>query len=79
LDGEASDGDRGGGRATAVHARAAGIPEYWVVDCVAESIEVHRTPQGDGYRDVARVGQPTATVTLQAFPDVVLTLAEIFA
>src|SRR5205814_5486319 len=23
---------------------AAGIPEYWVVDCIAESIEVHRTP-----------------------------------
>jgi len=23
---------------------AAGIPEYWVVDCAAESVEVHRTP-----------------------------------
>ena len=58
---------------------AAGIPEYWVVDCSAESIEVHRMPQADGYRDVARVAGPTATVALQAFPDVALALAEIFA
>ncbi len=58
---------------------ATGIPEYWIVDCVAESIEVHRTPHADGYRDVTRVAGPVATVVLQAFPDVVLTLAEIFA
>ena len=58
---------------------AAGIPEYWVVDCAAESIEVHRTPHADGYREVVRVVEPTATVGLQAFPDVVLRLAEIFA
>src|SRR5882724_4740252 len=58
---------------------AAGIPEYWVVDCVSESIEVHRTPHEDGYRDVARVVGPTATVAPQAFPDVVLVLADIFA
>ena len=56
----------------------AGIPEYWVVDCPAESIEVHRTPDAAGYRDVSRVAGG-ATVTLQAFPDVALTLAEIFA
>ena len=56
----------------------AGIPEYWVVDCATESIEVHRTPDADGYRDVIRVAG-VATVTLQAFPDVALTLAEIFA
>ncbi|MGH6690447.1 MAG: Uma2 family endonuclease, partial [Gammaproteobacteria bacterium] len=34
---------------------AAGIPEYWVVDGVAESVEVHRTPDAGGYRDVSRV------------------------
>ena len=54
------------------------IPEYWVVDCIAESIEIHRAPEGDRYRDVSRVAG-VATVTLQAFPDVALTLAEIFA
>jgi Uma2 family endonuclease len=58
---------------------AAGIPEYWVVDGVAESIEIYRTPHADSYRDASRVSGPTATVTLQAFPDVVLTLSEIFA
>ena len=57
---------------------AAGIPEYWVVDCAAESIEAHRTPDADGYRDVSRVAGG-ATVTLQAIPDVALALAEIFA
>jgi Uma2 family endonuclease len=58
---------------------AAGIPEYWIVDCSTESIEVHRAPHAEGYRDVVQVVGPTATVSLQAFPDVVLTLAEIFA
>ena len=58
---------------------AAGIPEYWVVDCVAESIEIHRTPYADGYRDVTRVAGPAATVAPQAFPDVALALSEIFA
>jgi Uma2 family endonuclease len=58
---------------------AAGIPEYWIVDCIAESIEVYRTADADGYRDVARVAGSTAFVVLQAFPDVVLALSEIFA
>ncbi len=57
---------------------AAGIPEYWVVDCVAESVEVHRAPDAGGYRDVSRVAG-AGTVAVQAFPDVTLTLAEIFA
>ena len=57
----------------------AGIPEYWVVDCAAESVEVYRVPHADGYNDVARVADPTAAVALQAFPDVSLPLAEIFA
>ncbi len=56
----------------------AGIPEYWVVDCIAETVEVHRTPSAEGYRDVTRVAG-TATLTLQAFPNVELTTTEIFA
>ena len=56
-----------------------GIPEYWIVDCAAESVEIHRTPQADGYRDVLRVADAGATVSPQAFPDLTLTLAEIFA
>lgn len=56
----------------------AGIPEYWVVNCITESIEISRAPEGTRYREVSQVAGD-ATITLQAFPDVVLTLAEIFA
>ena len=57
---------------------AHGIPEYWVIDCIARSVEIHRTPATDGYRDVRRI-DGAASVSLQAFPDVVLPLVEIFA
>jgi Uma2 family endonuclease len=56
----------------------AGIPEYWVVDCAAETVEVYRAPGPEGYRDVSRVAGAT-TLALHAFPDVELTTAEIFA
>ena len=56
----------------------AGIPEYWVVDCTAEVVEVYRTADPEGYRDVTRVAG-TATLTLQAFPDVELTTTDVFA
>ena len=54
------------------------IPEYWVVDCAAEAIEVHRDPGPEGYREVRRLIAP-ATLALLAFPDVQVTTAEIFA
>ncbi len=57
---------------------AAGIPEYWVVDCVGESIEVYRGPSADGYREVARV-TGDRTIAPQAFPEVALPLSEVFA
>jgi Uma2 family endonuclease len=56
-----------------------GIAEYWVIDGVAESVEVHRGRHAGGYRDVVRVSDAGATVSPQAFPDVTLALAEIFA
>jgi Uma2 family endonuclease len=56
----------------------AGIPEYWVVDCAAETVEVHRAPGRDGYGD-ARPVAGVATLTLQAFPDVALITTDIFA
>jgi Uma2 family endonuclease len=56
----------------------AGIQEYWIVDCAAESVEVYRDPSGESYRDVIRAGAP-ATLRLQAVPDVELPLAEVFA
>src|SRR6185295_16514306 len=50
----------------------AGIPEYWIVDCTTETVEVYRSPAAEGYQDVTRVAG-TATLTLQAFPDIALT------
>lgn len=55
-----------------------GVPESWVVNCITETIERYRTPEGDRDRDVTQFEAP-ATLALDAFPDVVLTLAEIFA
>jgi Uma2 family endonuclease len=56
----------------------AGIAEYWFVDCAAETSEVHRDPGADGYRDV-RLVTGAAELAPQAFPNVVLSTAEIFA
>ena len=56
----------------------AGIPEYWIVECDTETVEVYREPAGDAYHDVSRVSG-AATVSPPGFPDVELTLAEIFA
>lgn len=49
-----------------------------IVDCTAEAVEVYRNRGTDGYRDVTHAAG-SATVAPQAFPDVELTLAEIFA
>jgi Uma2 family endonuclease len=56
----------------------AGIPEHWVVDCTAETLEVHRGPSPAGYRDVSLVAG-AATLRLQAFPDVEPRTTDIFA
>ena len=45
---------------------------------VNAAVEVYRKPAGDAYQDVSRVSG-AATITPRAFPDVELTLAEIFA
>jgi Uma2 family endonuclease len=55
----------------------ASIPEYWVVDCNAETVEVYRDPGADGYVTMHR-GAGRAVLALQAFPDVELTTADIF-
>ena len=66
-------------RSTKLHLYAeAGIPEYWVVDCAAETVEVHSGPGPDGYRDVNLVAG-VATLRPQAFPDVELRTTDIFA
>jgi Uma2 family endonuclease len=57
----------------------AGVPEYWLVDVAAEAIETYRLPGATGYRDVQRVAGAGAAVSLLAFPDASLSLAEVFA
>jgi Uma2 family endonuclease len=56
----------------------AGIPAYWVVDCTAETVEVHRVPAPDGHRE-ARLVAGVGTLAPQAFPDVELRTIDIFA
>ena len=56
----------------------AGILEYWVVDCNAETVEVYRDPAAGGYRQSQRVAGH-AVLAPQAFPDVELSLTDIFA
>jgi len=56
----------------------AGIVEYWIVDVVGRTVEVHRDPRDGVYADVGRL-TGDATVSPRAFPDVSLSLAQIFA
>ncbi len=56
----------------------AGIPEYWIVDCTTETVEVYRDPGPDGYHDVSRAAGADSLMP-RAFPEVAPTLAEIFA
>jgi Uma2 family endonuclease len=56
----------------------AGIREYWVVSVDDEWLEVYRAPEGNGYRESRRLGRDD-TIAPLAFPDVVITVAEIFA
>ncbi|MBI4255083.1 MAG: Uma2 family endonuclease, partial [Candidatus Rokubacteria bacterium] len=60
-----------------LYARA-GIAEYWVVSVDDEWLEIYRSPEGDGYRESRRLQRET-TIAPLAFPDVVITVAEIFA
>ena len=48
------------------------------MDCAAETVEIHREPSADGYRDV-RLVSGAAEIALQAFPDVLLRTTDIFA
>jgi len=55
---EVSDSSLEDGRGSKLrlYARAA-IPEYWIVNLRESRLEVHRDPEGDGYRSVERRGR----------------------
>jgi Uma2 family endonuclease len=57
---------------------AAGIQDYWVVSVPGEWIEVYRSPEGEGYRDLRRVPY-NDTIAPLSFPDLLIPVADIFA
>jgi Uma2 family endonuclease len=60
-----------------LYARA-GIPEYWIVDANAETLDVYRSPSGDLYAEHRRLSRGE-TVTPLAFLDAVIPIESIFA
>ena len=59
------DYDRGEKRDLYAHS---GIQEYWVVNLVADEVEVCRDPTPQGYGSISLVG-PQGTLAIAAFPD----------
>lgn len=53
-----------------------GIQDYWIVDLSGRTVEVHREPRGDRFRTTTRHSGEDS-VALLAFPDVVLSVADI--
>jgi Uma2 family endonuclease len=55
----------------------AGIADYWVVNVVAQTVEVRRNPAGGRYQSVttARIGE---SVRPLAFPELELSVADLF-
>jgi len=56
----------------------AGIQEYWIVNEREQTIEVYLEPSGSGYRPARAYGRGE-TVSPSAFPDLRISLDEIFA
>ena len=57
-----------------LYARA-GAPEYWVVDLEHRRVERYRDPAPEGYRTMT-THERSETLTLVAFPDITLSLAD---
>jgi Uma2 family endonuclease len=55
----------------------AGLPEYWIVDANAETLEVYRSPSGDRYAEHRHLARGE-TVAPLAFPDAVIPIESIF-
>lgn len=61
----------------ALYARS-GIPEVWIVNLVAEEVEVYRSPVADSYTSVTRADR-SDILTIEAIPGVLIPVAKIFA
>jgi Uma2 family endonuclease len=62
-------------RKVPLYARA-GIPEVWLLDVVERTLEVYREPGPDGYGRTYTL-RPDRQVACEAFPDVVLQVADL--
>src|SRR5918993_1557442 len=54
----------------------AGVPEAWLLDVVARRLEVYREPGPDGYAWACTL-QPEQQVACEAFPDIVVRVADL--
>lgn len=57
---------------------SAGVPEYWIVDTTAQTIEVHSTPVADAYTRVATHARG-GLVSCGAVPGLQLRVDDVFA
>lgn len=48
----------------------AGVPEYWRIDVEDAEVVVRRKPEGDGYRELRRVGRGETLTPLLGAPEV---------
>jgi Uma2 family endonuclease len=55
-----------------------GIPEVWIVNLVAEEVEVHRSPAADNYTSVTPADR-SDDLTIDALPRVLIPVVRIFA
>jgi Uma2 family endonuclease len=62
-------------RKVPLYARA-GLPEVWLLDVVERTLEVYREPGPDGYGRTYTL-RPDRQVACEAFPDVVLRVADL--
>ena len=60
-----------------LYARIA-IPDVWIVNLVAEEVEIHRSPVADLHTSVTHAGR-SGIITITAIPDVSIPVAGIFA
>ena len=54
----------------------AGVPEYWIVNLPQRTLEIYRRPAPEGYGQITTSG-PDQTVNPEAFPDIVVRVADL--
>lgn len=63
------------GRKLAAYARNT-VPEYWLIDLIAETVEVYRDPRGDRYASMSALKRGDTVSPLHA-PDVSIAVADL--